>query len=88
MAALVIPRRTEKQKEIMGIILREASTGRFLCIKELYDLVSYKASASYGALRISVRFLEEQGMLIRKKDGRETRLVPTGRAYQWFTPLS
>lgn len=87
MAALKLPRRTEKQREIMGIVLREAGAGRFLNVTELHDLLSYKAEASYGAIRISLRFLEKQGMLHRKREGRETKLVPTPRAYDWFKPL-
>lgn len=68
----------------MGIILREAGQGRFLSIKELHALISY--DASYGAIRISVRWLEKQGMLERKKSGRDSLLVPTQRGYDWFRP--
>ncbi|GAA4525586.1 hypothetical protein GCM10023174_10430 [Chelativorans composti] len=78
------PRRTEKQREIMGIILREVGQGRFLSIKELHEMISY--SASYGAIRISVRWLERQGMLERRQVGRNTILVPTKRGYDWFRP--
>lgn len=79
------PRKTAKQRELMGIILREAGQGRFLSIKELHELISYEAS--YGAIRISVRWLERQGMLERRQAGRLTMLVPTQRGYDWFRPV-
>jgi predicted transcriptional regulator len=81
------PRRTAKQIEIMGIILREVSAGRFINQTMLYDMVSYKAECSYGAIRVSVAFLEKQGMLIRTKTGNDTHLVPTDKGYDWFRPL-
>lgn len=71
----------------MGIILREVSAGKFINQKELYGMISYKAECSYGALRCSVKFLEDQGMLVRKKTGRISHLVPTDKGYDWFRPL-
>lgn len=80
------PRRTSHQREIMGIILREAGQGRFLTQTELYPMLSYAAEVTFGALRVSVRFLEEQGMLERKQQGRNRVLVPTLKGYDWFRP--
>ena len=82
-----IVRKTEKQREIVGIILREAGAGRFLSVSELYDMISYKHEATYGALRVSLRFLEERGIIVRTKDKNFTRLIPTSRAYDLFKPL-
>lgn len=78
------PRRTEKQKILMGMILRAAGEGHFLTTKDLHLRIPY--NASYGAVRVSVRFLIEQGMLLRKPEGRITMLVPTDKAFDWYRP--
>ncbi len=78
------PRRTEKQKEIMGLILKAAGEGKFLTTTDIHEQVSY--TASYGAIRISIRFLVGQGMLERRPDGQFTYLVPTLKGYDWFRP--
>ena len=78
------PRRTEKQKILMGIILRAAGEGRYLTFTDLFNACPYECS--YGAIRISVRFLEKQGMLVKKKAGLFTQLVPTDRAFDWYRP--
>lgn len=70
----------------MGLILRAAGEGRYLTIKDLHSLVSYEAS--YGAIRISVRFLVKQGMLEKRRAGLFTELVPTERGYDWFRPAA
>lgn len=80
------PKKTEKQKEIMGIILREAGEGRFLTLTELYPMLSYKADATYGAVRLSVRALERLGMIQKNQIGVSKQLIPTTRAYDWFIP--
>ena len=80
------PRRTEKQKEIMGLILKAAGEGRFLTTTDIHEQVSYEAS--YGAIRVSIRFLVSQGMLERRPDGNFTRLVPTLKGYDWFRPAA
>ncbi|PZR92263.1 MAG: hypothetical protein DI537_13835 [Stutzerimonas stutzeri] len=78
------PRRTEKQKELMGLILQAAGQGTLLTVKELHAKISYPAS--YGAVRISLNFLEGQGMIERKRQGQNVLLVPTDRGYDWFRP--
>lgn len=70
----------------MGLIIRAANNGQFLTQKELPKLLTYSGDVTYGAIRVSVRLLEEQGMLERVKDGRNRRLVPTDRGYDWFRP--
>ena len=80
------PRRTEKQKEIMGMILKAAGEGEFLTTSDIHDRISY--AASYGAVRLSIRFLVNQGMLTRQPDGQFTRLVPTLKGYDWFRPAT
>lgn len=78
------PRRTDHQREIMGFIIRAANEGRLLTQKELFPMLSYSSDVTYDAMRVSIRFLEQQGMLVRVKDGQNRRLVPTDRGYDWF----
>lgn len=78
------PRRTEKQKILMGLILRAAGEGRFMTLKELHALIPYKAS--YGAVRLSTDFLVRQGMLVKTAAGRFVHLVPTHAAFDWYRP--
>ena len=79
------PRRTEKQKEIMGLILRALNEGEHLTTKDIHEMVSYEAT--YGAIRVSIRFLVNQGMLERRKKGQFTELLPTEKGRDWFRPL-
>lgn len=78
------PRRTEKQKILMGLILRAAGEGRYMTLKELHALIPYEAT--YGAVRISTNFLERQGMLVKTAAGRFVHLVPTEAAFDWYRP--
>lgn len=80
-------RRSDKRKELMGIILREAGKGVILSQEELYDLCSYKSESTFGAIRVSIRFMEQQGLVERQKTGRVTKVVPTLKGYDWFRPL-
>lgn len=59
-----MPRMTEKQKIIMGIILKKTGEGKFLNIRKLHALLPYKCF--YGAVRISIRFLIKNNVLVRK----------------------
>ncbi|MGV1754845.1 hypothetical protein [Agrobacterium sp. CG674] len=70
----------------MGMILKAAGEGEYLTTKDLHERIPYEAS--YGAVRISVRFLVEQGMLQRRDAGRFTHLVPTLLAFDWYRPES
>ena len=75
-------RRTAKQREIMALIMKAVVEGRYLTIAELHSQLSYPCS--YGAVRVSVRFLEDHGMLSKVPQGRTTGLSPTSEAYTWF----
>ncbi|MBD9511620.1 hypothetical protein IB265_33230 [Ensifer sp. ENS10] len=79
------PRRTEKQKELMGLILKAANDGAFLTPSELHAKISYPAT--YGAVRVSIKFLVSQGMVEKRPEGNFVRLVPTLRGYDWFRPV-
>lgn len=80
------PKRTEHQKEIMGLVIKAANNGRFLTQDEIYPMLSYASEVTFGAVRFSIRLLEEQGLLMRVKTGRKRELVPTERGYDWFRP--
>jgi hypothetical protein len=70
----------------MGLVLKAANEGTFLAQNQLFPLLSYAAEVTFGAVRVSIRCLEEQGMLERVKTGRLRLLVPTQRGYDWFRP--
>lgn len=70
----------------MGLVIKAANDGSYLRQNDLPALLTYGAGVTYGAIRVSVRFLEEQGMLERVKSGRYQLLVPLERGYDWFRP--
>ena len=72
-------RRTEKQRQIMQLVLKGADDGCFLTISELHKLLPY--TCDYGSLRTSLRFLEKGGSLLRERVGAFTILRPTPDAY-------
>lgn len=78
------PRRTDKQREIMGLILSAAGDGRYLTQNEIHKLIGYECS--YGAVRKSVAFLVEHKLLVKERAGMSVNLVPTQEAYTWFRP--
>ena len=80
------PRRTEHQREIMGLVIKAANDGKFLMQSQIHALLSYSAEVTFGATRTSIRYLEEQGMLQRVPNGFQRDLVPTNRGYDWFRP--
>ena len=81
------PKRTEHQREIMGLVIKAANDGVFIKQSELQAMLSYGTEVTYGAIRFSLRLLEEKGMLERVKiAGNNRNLVPTLRGYDWFRP--
>ena len=71
----------------MGIILKAAGEGVFLTAEEIYARVSYKDECTFGAIRVSLRFLADKKMLERQKTaGGAAKMVPTQLAYDWFRP--
>lgn len=85
-------RQTEKQKAIMGLVMRRAGEGVFLSIKEIYEQMPHAGAdptgngSSYGAVRLSIYQLEKATMIERKRVGRVTQIVPTAESYHWFLP--
>lgn len=83
--------KTAKQREIMGIILREAGQGRLMTTSDLLPMLSNVGGAAYayGSLRKSLDVLENAGMITRERDtddGRRVLLHPTLKGYDWFRP--
>lgn len=72
----------------MGLILAQAGAGRFLTQEEIHAEVKHGKDCTFGAIRVSVRYLEKHGMVLREKDPiRKLVLVkPTVRAYDLFRP--
>jgi hypothetical protein len=76
---------TDKQIEIMKLVLRAADSGFFLDIGELQVTLSYGKDVTKQALQCSIRFLERHRMLARDYEVRRGRrrmiLKPTPSAY-------
>ena len=82
-------RLTDKQKAIMGLILKRAGEGVFLSLKELHEQVEHGDECSYGAIRKSLDVLERAGMIVRDPVPGSTmkHVKPTQKGYDWFRPL-
>ncbi|MDE4297098.1 hypothetical protein PXK56_18075 [Phaeobacter gallaeciensis] len=82
-------RLTQKQKNIMGLILKRAGEGTFLSVTALHAEVSHGDGCSYGAIRKSLDVLENAGMIVRlRRPGENSKEVkPTQKGYDWFRPL-
>ncbi len=82
-------RLTQKQKNIMGLVLKRAGEGSFMTVSELHTEVSHGDACSYGAIRKSLDVLEKAGMIVRdRRPGENTKEVkPTQKGYDWFRPL-
>lgn len=78
--------RTPQRIELMGHILRAAGEGRMLTVTELYTESVYAQQFSFGALRACLRLMENDEIILRRKVGRSTEIVPTLRGYDWFRP--
>ena len=79
---------TEKQHEIMTLVLKSTDAGSFLDIGELQAALSYGSEVTKQALQCSIRFLEGHRMLVRGYEVRRGRrrmiLKPTPAAYVAF----
>lgn len=77
--------RSQKQREIMSCILKSMDKGTPETFESLRSKLSY--APSYDALRVSIRFLEQHGMLERKRNGKIVELFPTQESYYYFRKL-
>lgn len=82
-------RLTQKQKNIMGLILRRAGEGVFLTVREVHEGAAHGSECSYGAVRKSLEILEKAGMIVREYRAGTTLkdVKPTNKGYDWFRPL-
>ncbi|WP_062120503.1 hypothetical protein [Aureimonas sp. AU40] len=82
------PARTDKQREIVGVILAAADKGEHLTVGEIMSRLSYKPSRP--AFSCSLRYLEGNGIISREGWNGKRIVKPTGDAYAWFrsTPLT
>lgn len=76
------PRRTEKQKIVMKIILDAAQRGEFLNVTEIHAALPYVCH--YGSLRGTLDFLESHGVIVKERAGMSRLVKPTSLAYAWF----
>lgn len=80
---------TEKQTEIMNLILKAADAGKHLSAHELHAQLSYRDKCTVNAVMCSLQFLEKHGLITKRKRGDGTRrsdLLPTKLAYVYFRP--
>ena len=78
--------RTDKQTEIMKLILGAADTGVAITLKQLRDRLSYKPTKQ--AVLCSLRILERYGFLTKQYHGNRTMHIhPTARAYSTFRSM-
>lgn len=82
-------RATQKQSEIIKLVLEAADAGESLHFADLKKRLSY--SASQQSVQQSIRILVDHGMIEKKtdRDGRKMLLYPTLLAYHYHraTPL-
>jgi len=76
------PKRTDKQRQIMFLVLEAADVGSFYTITELHQALPYKCA--YGSLRTSLRFLSKRGIVELERSGMSKIVRPTIKAYDWF----
>lgn len=80
---------TEKQTEIIRLVLAAADAGEVMTYPLLQARLSYGAGVSPQSIQCSIRFLEKHGLVLRQKslgDGRTTIIKPTSRTYRMFRP--
>lgn len=76
---------TDKQLEIMSLVVDAAARGEALTIQGLLDNLSYKPSRS--ALHCSLGFLKRHGYLVTENHGRNGGIVkPTISGMTTFKP--
>lgn len=75
-------RRTQKQRIVMGIIMAAMDEGRDICVEEIHKALPYQCS--YGALRITLRFLRKWDLVYYEKVGGRHFYKPTVKGLAWF----
>lgn len=77
---------TEKQTEIMKLILGAVDHGSYITLASLREQLSYTPTKQ--AVLCSLNFLEGHGFLTKKYHGNRTmEIVPTALAYSTFRSL-
>ncbi|MCP1540072.1 hypothetical protein [Methylorubrum extorquens] len=80
---------TDKQHEIMGLVLAAADAGSDIAFHDLKASLSYGPAVTPQALQFSIRYLEQHGFLSRKYgEKRKLYIAPTLKAYREFRPGS
>lgn len=76
------PKRTDKQRMIVGLILTAADNGTYYTVTELHQALPY--TCAYGSLRTSLKFLRQRGIIELEKSGTFKLVRPMPAAYDWF----
>lgn len=80
---------TEKQMEIIDLVLAAADAGEILTYPLLKARLSYGHQITAQSLQCSIKFLEKHGLVVRHKaigDSRITVIKPTSLTYTMFRP--
>lgn len=77
---------TEKQTEIMNLVLDAAQAGSFISVVDLREKLSYGSSVTVQAIQFSLRYLEQHGMIERIYPKGRLFLKPTILGWQIFRP--
>lgn len=79
--------RTEKQQEIMSLILDASERGVALTLASLRVMLSYGPDVSKQAVLCSLRILMEHGFLEKVYHGKKLIIIPTAAAYREFRSM-
>ena len=82
-------RHSEKQTEIMNVVLKAADDGQTLSAEEIRDRVNYGHTITVNAMICSLGFLARHGFVQKQSRGDGTRKInwaPTSLAYAVFRP--
>lgn len=75
-------RRTQKQRIVMGIILAAMDEGRDVSVQEIHAALPY--TCSYGALRITLRYLRKYDLVHYEEHKHHHFYKPTVAGLAWF----
>lgn len=73
---------SDKQVEIMRILMRATGEGEALHHRQLKERLSYGKNVSDIAVFISVKFLVKHGLVLKERMGRYVYLHPTNLGYK------
>jgi repressor of nif and glnA expression len=77
---------TDKQVEIMKIIIQATGNGETLILEDIQKRLSYGDGVSNIAIFYSLKYLEKHGLIVKERVGREAFIRPTSLGYKMMKP--